>query len=102
MKTEVWLKIEGKKKYQSWLPGNVQAYKTKPSTNDREITVKVILEIPDEVFEEPVFEVKMTLPKPQHTVPNVSEVSKSVEKELSKQMGFKVKIEIPETVKEAK
>lgn len=99
MKTEVWLKIEGKKHYGNWRAGNIQAYKTKPSTSDREITVKVILEIPDEVFEEPVYEVSMKLPKPTHSVPNMSEVSKSVEKELSKQMGFKVKIEIPETPK---
>lgn len=92
MKTDVWLKIEGKKRYNNWGPGHVQAFKTKPACNDNEIAVKPNIEIPDTVFEEPVFECRLKLPDVKKELPEMSEVLRGTEKILSDKIGFRVRL----------
>lgn len=100
MISEVWLKIAAKKRYTAWVPGTVQAFKTKPTVNDKEIAVKITIEIPDEVFEEPVYEAKVILPKITRQLPEKIEIANAVQKELSKHLGFKVKLEMNEPEEE--
>lgn len=95
MQVEVWLKIEARKRYQRWQTGAIHAFKTKPTTSDSEIAIKINIEIPDEVFEEPVYEAKLVIPKVTRKMPESSEVMKRVGDELSKQFGFKVRLDIP-------
>ena len=92
----VWIKVEGKKRYSSWVAGLVQAFKTKPDTKENEIAVKLTLEIPDAIFEEPVFEANIKLPAVVRNLPERTEIARNVSAALSKELGYKVKIEIPE------
>jgi hypothetical protein len=95
METSVWLKVEGKERYGRVVAGPVHAFKTKPGVGPKEIAVRLTLEIPDSVFEEPVFEAKATLPDVKRSVPIRAEVAANVAKALSDNMGFKVRVEIP-------
>jgi hypothetical protein len=94
VKATIWLRIEGKKKGANWWPGEVKASKSKLSTSNKEITIKLELEIPNEVFEEPVFEAKFTLPKTTRQLPTSQEIAKEVGAELTKRMGFRVKLDM--------
>lgn len=96
MTAVVWVKIAARKKYNSWHTGQVQAYKTKPETADNEVAIKVILEIPDEVFNDPVYEVKVALPKITRQMPESTEIAKHVGDSLTKKLGFRVRIEMPQ------
>lgn len=96
MDVTVWLKVEAKKKYQRWVPGNIHAFKTKPSTRDNEIAVKVDIQIPDAVFEEPVFEAKLVLPEVTRQFPEKTEIAKHLGAALSERMGFRVKVDMTE------
>lgn len=95
MQSIIWLKIEATKRYNKWATGGVHAYKSKPDTRDNEIAVKLTLEIPDEIFEEPVYEARLVMPKITRQLPEMSEVMRNTEKALSEKMGFKVKLEMP-------
>jgi len=96
MNTIVWLRIEGKKNYGRWVAGAVSSFKSKPETSDREIAFKLNLEIPDSVFEEPIFEASLKLPENFKSFPDMTEIQKNISSELSKQTGFKVKVSLPE------
>lgn len=62
MNTEVWLTIKAVKKYQSWEVTKVNSHIKKPKTDKNEVAIKITLDISDSLFEEPVFEAKITLP----------------------------------------
>lgn len=94
MKADFYVKISGKKRYANWSLGHVQAFKTKPATDEQEVAVKFSIDIPDEVFDEPIYEAKLTLPKITRQLPEVSEITKALQTEMSKKLGFKVKIDI--------
>lgn len=96
MEATLWIKIEGKKSYGRWKAGGVHAYKTKPSTESDEVAVRVTLEIPDSIFEEPVFEAKVTLPESPREFPTQAEVAQNLESVLSERMGFRVKVDMGE------
>jgi hypothetical protein len=99
MDATIWLKIEGKKWRgfaSKWELGKVSVSKSKPATDEHEIAVKLSLEIPDAVFEEPVFEVKLKMPDTTRRVPDWSEISSDVAGALTKRLGFKVKLEVPQ------
>lgn len=98
MKASVWLKIEAKKKYGTWAQGHISAFKTKPTTSDNEVAFKIEIEIPDAIFEEPVYEVKLKLPDVTKKFPEISEVKSHLQAELTKKMGFRVKIDMPPEV----
>lgn len=91
----IWLKIGAKKKYGKWQVGQVHAFKLKPDTRDTEVAFKLTLDIPDEIFEEPVYEAKLSLPKVTRQFPESTEVLRQVEEQLTKRMGFRVKLEMP-------
>lgn len=95
MTVQIWIKVAATKKPWGWKTGPVQAFKVKPSTKGNEIALRLEIEIPDEVFEEPIFEAKLVLPKTSRKLPEMTEISKAVGAELSKQMGFRVKLDIP-------
>lgn len=95
MISNVWLKVQAKKKYGRWQAGHVSAFKTKPDTREDEIALRLTLEVPDEIFEEPVYEAKLLIPKNTNKLPETTEIAKSVAAEISKQVGFRVKVDIP-------
>lgn len=100
MITDVWLRIEAVKKYGSWKAGKIGISRTKPGVNSNEIAVKLSLEIPDSIFEEPVYEASLKIPHVARNIPDMVEVAKNVSTELSKRMGIKIKLSIPEEVVE--
>lgn len=100
MEATVWIKIRARKWGISWHQSTTTASKSKPDTKDDEIAVKVIINIPDEVFEEPVYEARVTLPKTTRQFPEKAEVAKEVGEALTKKMGFKVRVEMPPDVEE--
>lgn len=76
MQAVVWLKVAGKKQYSNWRAGTITASKTKPNTSDREIAIKFTIDIPDEVFEEPVYEAEIKMPKVTRKLPEITEIAK--------------------------
>ena len=98
MKAEVWLKIQGKKTYGRWSVGPVSCSKSKPCTLDKEVAIKLTIEIPDEVFEEPVYEAKVEMPKVTRKLPETVEIARGVGEALSQQLGFKVNVSMSEPV----
>lgn len=94
MEATVWIKVAAKKRYQSWYSGTIHASKTKPTTQDNEVAVRIILDIPDSIFEEPVFEAKFKIPETKRILPDTTEIAKHVGAELSKHMGFRVKLDM--------
>lgn len=97
MISTVWLKISAKKSYGRWAAGPVHAFKTKPTCRDTEVAIKISLEIPDEIFEEPVFEATVVLPKTTRQIPEKIEIGKGLGEALSKQLGFRVKIDMSDS-----
>jgi hypothetical protein len=57
MNIDAWSKIGAKNYGSFWRMKGVQAFSSKPATKGNEIAVKVTLDMPDAVFEEPVFKV---------------------------------------------
>lgn len=96
MLTEVWLKIKGKKKWQSWTASSISAFKKKPDTAEDEVALKLTLEIPDSLFEQPVFEAKIALPNIKPALPDKSEIASHIEKTMNKKFGFKIKVDMGE------
>jgi hypothetical protein len=96
MEAVVWLRIEGKKgRYGTpWVPGTIAVAKSKPSPRDNEVAVKITLEIPDAVFDEPVFEAKLKLPETTRNFPEKTEIAQHLGAALSEKMGFRVKVDM--------
>lgn len=90
---EIWLKCAASKRGgHYWRPGTVTASKSKPSTNENEIAVRLKLEIPSEVFEEPVFEATMKLPDVTRKLPETIEIAREVSSVLKERLGFKINL----------
>lgn len=93
MQATVWLKIAAKKYGSRWAPGTISAtVRNKPTCRANEIAVKLTLEIPDSIFDEPSFELKAILPEAPKKVIEPAEVSKEVAKAISERLGMKVKV----------
>lgn len=93
MKTEIWLKIAGKKNHHWWGIGTVSAFKTKPSIRGSEIALKVVLELPDAIFEIPQYEAKISVP--DSIIPGSvvnAEVADNIAAVLSQQLGINVHV----------
>lgn len=66
-----------------------------PALASNEIAVKIALEIPDGVFEKPLFEAKVSVPEAAVSRPVIeAEVIDNVEKIIKQNTGFEVKLEI--------
>jgi hypothetical protein len=101
MEKSVWLKITAKKKYSRWEIGQVTAFtKAKPTCKANEIAVKLTLSIPDNLFDEPAYEFKATLPATPRKHVEAAELSKGVAEALSLRMGMKVKVTMEEKTKD--
>lgn len=94
MKFDIWLQIGAKKSGIHWHPNGVKALRSKPAPKSGAINVKVEMEIPDAVFDEPIFTVKCKMPEPRRDFPGGTEVAQAVEKAMSDHMGFRVKVDI--------
>src|SRR4051812_25302120 len=97
MKTEVWIKVKAKKKYTSWVASVISASKKKPNTAEDEVVLKLDLEIPDSLFEQPVFQASVKLPDIKPAFPDKLEISSHLEKEMTKKFGFKIKVDMVES-----
>lgn len=84
MKTDVWLKIGAKKKYGRWAAGEVSVKKTKPTCGGNQIAMKLTLEIPDDIFEEPIYEAAILIPSAGKKVPDRIEVEDTIKKAFAK------------------
>ncbi len=97
MEAAFWVKISSKEKYGRIALGAVSAnILRRPPIDSGEIAVKLRFEIPDEVFKEPTFEAKIVIPKAIREVPDRAEVARSLGAEMGKQLGIRVRVEIPE------
>ena len=96
MNATVWIKVAAKKQYGRLQPGTVHAFKTKPATRENEVVVRINLEIPDAVFEDPVFEAKVVLPETVKSFPEKIEIAQQLGQALSEKMGFIVKVDMGE------
>lgn len=93
MNASFYICITGKKRYaNNWWQGPIRVSKNKPSLKENEVAVKLEIEIPNEVFEEPVFEAKFKLPKITKQIPETAVIETAVAEELTKRMGFRVKL----------
>ncbi len=93
MKVEAWLKIEKRYRYPHI---GVSASTKKPETGPAEIAIRLNLELPDEIFKEPVYEMTVVVPKPSKNLPDRVTVASSLADALAAQIGFRVRIDIPE------
>ncbi|MEL6363891.1 MAG: hypothetical protein AAFR11_03500 [Pseudomonadota bacterium] len=95
MKTEVWLKVEGKKsKYGAGAePGAISSYKKKPATGAGEIAIKIDLDLPDALFLKPTLTARVEVPDDH---PISTEVDATVKDNLAaileEQLGLRVHI----------
>lgn len=92
MKTAVWLKIKGKKQGLYFQAGPIKAYKVKPRVGVTEVALKVDLDIPDSVFNEPEYKVTVKIPDTATKMPTQVELAQNMEKTLSEQFGIRVKV----------
>jgi len=96
MEANFWIKIIAKKRYGRTQFARADAFAKKPTINEDEIALKISMTIPDEVFEEPVFEAKFVIPRAVKNVPEMLNVAKQVGDAMSKQTGFKINVSIPQ------
>jgi hypothetical protein len=97
MNADIWIVIRGRKYgYQSWALGSIRATKKKPAIASNEIAIRLKLEIPNAVFDEPVFEASISLPEPSINMPNKAEIADGISEAMSRNMGFKVKVSMEE------
>lgn len=92
MNTSVWLKISGRKRYTGWASGQIQAFKTKPSTGPNQIAIKVELNIPDTYFEMPELRAVVELPEGVGRPAIDATIEKRLAETIQDAMGFKVHI----------
>lgn len=100
MLVTVWLKVEGRKKYANWSQGKLWVGKSKPACGDKEIAVKLELEIPDSVFEEPVYHARIKLPDTTRQLPDSITLQRELTQSLNEKLGFKIKLSVDEPTTE--
>jgi len=94
MKAELWVKIQGKKRYGMWDAGKISSSKNKPDTDADEVAIKLVVIIPDSYFATPELKATVTLPDP--TDKHIStEVANNISEELSKQTGLRIHLMLP-------
>ena len=93
MLCDFWVQVTAKKRYGSWSKSKVAAFSKKPTTDENQVGVKITIDIPDEVFNEPTFEATIKLPKTVKILPMTTEVAKSISDTLHKETGFRVKVD---------
>lgn len=93
MKANFWVKVQGVKKYGKIEAGKVEVRKSKPDTDADEVAFKVNIEIPDSYFQLPQITASIKLPDNTSGTRDIPvEVSESIEKEIQKQTGFRVRL----------
>lgn len=71
--------------------------KSSPALASNEVAVKVMLELPDAIFEKPTFEAKVVVPKDAISKPVIeAEVVDNVQDIIKQNTGFDVKLEVVE------
>lgn len=72
-----------------------------PNLQSNEVAVKIVLSIPDAVFEKPAFEAKMVIPEEAVNQTVISaEIIDNVQEIIKQNTGFDVKLQIVEPDKE--
>jgi len=92
---EVWMKIGARKSRfgSKWEISTVATFvKSKPNCKANEIALKMTLDVPDEIFEEPVYNLKIALPKPPAKHVEPADLAKEMTKAMSDRMGMKVRV----------
>lgn len=75
--------------------------KGNPALASNEIAVKVSIEVPDEIFDKPSLEAKITVPKEAVSQPVISaEVIDNVQEIIKQNTGFEVTLQVVEVDKE--
>lgn len=84
------------KKKNKWSYGS-RMTKESPALASNEVAVKVILEMPDGIFDKPAFEAQINIPEEAITKPVISaEVIDNVQDIIKQNTGFEVKLEVVE------
>lgn len=92
MKTAVWLRVAGRKTYGRWGAGQVQAFKSKPSTLANQLAIRLELEIPDAYFETPEIKAVVTLPEPAGRETIAAGIERGVAEALTRELGVTVRL----------
>lgn len=90
MKSTVWLKLGGRKKYSGWVLSTASAFKKKPTTHSNELAIQVELDIPDSYFEMPEIRAVVTLPSIADKAGIQARVEKNISQALTEQLGVRV------------
>lgn len=97
MKTEAWLRIEGKvQRHGPVWPGSIQVSKKKPSISPGSIIVKIDIDVPHAYFKEHQVTVKLALPEPVQDLKAIAGIAKDTAAQLSKQTGFSINVSVPQ------
>ncbi len=88
------------KKKNRWSYGS-RMTKSNPAIASNEIAVKVMIEIPDAVFDKPTLQAQITIPEEAVSRPVISaEVVDNVQEIIKQNTGFDVRLEVIEKDKE--
>lgn len=87
--------IIGKKKY---CKGSVRLSVNTPSIQSHEIAVKILLDVPDELFSKPRLEASISVPRDSVSAPVIeADVVNNIEEIISKELGVDLNISLIET-----
>lgn len=75
--------------------------KESPALASNEVAIKVVLTLPDAIFDKPTFEAKIEVPNEAVSQPVITaEVIDNVQEIIKQNTGFEVKLEVVEKDKE--
>lgn len=98
MEANFWIRIEAKKVDSRFEACRIQSFKNKPTTRINEVVFKVRFCIPDSFFETPQLCAVIEIPEYAVTFPVIdAEVQDNIAEEISRQLGMRVHISVPET-----
>lgn len=97
MKAEFWALIGAKKKYGGWcLAGAPKCSISKPEVPRDSFAVKIIMDIPDSVFEKPSLEVGIKIPEPNSNLKITPSMIDGIQQAIQSQVGLNVHVSCDE------
>ncbi len=98
-----YLIVKGKKRslYSPYRSYTTRVTKSNPALDSDEIAVKIVIDIPEALFDKPSLEARVTIPEEAVSKPVITaEVIDNVEQIIKQNTGFEVKLIAIEPVKE--